>query len=285
MIWGDLLFRRPLGKLRYLDRIGLAFQQRLQHPLSGYTENVGQHAAQLDVGVFQGLLDSVLFAGSGLNDLPAPPGQIPQFSLPPRRDKTGRDHGVAQQMRQPPRIFGICLVASSRLDLIRIRQGHLHHVFQYMKMGFQYQPVLSIMAWVHASCWIHSRSFLSSLTVVPNSRISDRASPFAGPVITQATKNFLPTSMPIQRSMTASIIVTPSCPGSDRRIVKDLLPRALRTNRGSPHDCPASFLYGLPPMELPAVPYDATILSHISISGDGGTRHVCFLWTSIPATL
>src|SRR5262249_33285017 len=145
-----------------------------------------------------------------------------------------------------------------------------------LKMGFQYEPVLSIMAWVHASCWIHSRSFLSSLTVVPNSRISDRASPLAGPVITQATKHFLPTSMPIQRSMTASIIVTPSCPGSDRRIVKDLLPRALRTNRGSPHDGPASFLYGLPPMELPAVPYDATILSHISISGDGGTRHVCF---------
>src|ERR1700757_2183646 len=37
-------------------------------------------------------------------------------------------------------------------------------------------------------------------------RVLDRASPFAGPVITHTAMNFLPTSLPAQRSMTAAIM-------------------------------------------------------------------------------
>src|SRR5215469_15438734 len=214
----DLLFRCPLGKLRYLGGIGWAFQQRLQHQLSGYTKNVRKHAAQLDVGVFQGLLDSVLFAASGLNYLPAPPRQIPQFSLPPRRDKTGREHGVAQQMRQPPGIFGICFVSSPRLDLIRIRQGYLNDVFHYVK---------------------------------------DRL-----PVRTRALHNGVGTCLLLD-PFPQLLELTDGCPK-----LADFGP-GFPTRRSSHHASYQELLthVGLPPMTVPAVPYDPTILSHFHPRG------------------
>jgi len=78
---GNLLLRPPLGALGDLSRIHLAFQQGLQHQLTGRPKNVRKHIPQLYIRVFQYLLHPVLFARRGLNHLLAPARQIPQFSL------------------------------------------------------------------------------------------------------------------------------------------------------------------------------------------------------------
>ena len=49
----------------------------------------------------------------------------------------------------------------------------------------------------------HAPSVSSSWRTVPNLRTAAWASSFAGPVITQTARNFLPTAMPAQRSITA----------------------------------------------------------------------------------
>jgi hypothetical protein len=55
----------------------------------------------------------------------------------------------------------------------------------------------------------------------------------------------------------------------DQRLHKDLLPRALRTNRGFLRTSPVTFPHELPSVADPTVPsLDPTILSHIFISGD-----------------
>ena len=75
-----------------------------------------------------------------------------------------------------------------------------------LNTGFQHEPVLSITTWVTPCCFSQSRNPSSSARIVPNFRISTRGSPSNGPTMTHTAKNFLPTSIPAQRSMDAEII-------------------------------------------------------------------------------
>ncbi len=89
------------------------------------------------------------------------------------------NHGMPQQVRQPPSVLVIGFVS-------------LAH-FYFLRIG---QP----------SCCSQSRSRSSSAIIVPNRRVCFRASPCNGPVITQTAKNSFPTSMPAHRSTAAQIM-------------------------------------------------------------------------------
>ena len=133
---GDLLFRSPLGKLRDLLRLAFPLQQCVQHQLPRGSENVRQYIAQLYVGILQDLLHAVLLRRAYLMQSLPPPRQIPQFSNRAGRYETRIDHGVAQQMRQPPAVLVVRLVALASLDFMWIGQVHLDAVFQHVEHGF-----------------------------------------------------------------------------------------------------------------------------------------------------
>src|SRR6266850_3192303 len=86
------------------------------------------------------LLHSILFRCACPIEPFPPAGQVPQFSNRTRWYEAGMDHGVAQQMRQPPTVFVVCLVAPAVLYLVRIRQVHFHAVFQNIEYGFPIRP-------------------------------------------------------------------------------------------------------------------------------------------------
>jgi len=122
-LW-DLLLGTPLGKLRDLRRLRLALEQRIQHQLPRDSEYIGKHIAQLHVGVFQDLLYTVLLAGPRSQQFLPPPRQIPQLPNRPRGNKTGMNHGVPQQVRQPPSVLVIGLVSLAYFYFLRV--GHVN---------------------------------------------------------------------------------------------------------------------------------------------------------------
>jgi hypothetical protein len=82
------------------------------------------------------------------------------------------------------------------------------------------------------------------LVEVPKRRLSLVGSASGAPIRMQAVMNFLPTSIPAQRSMIAFIL--PSCLVEEQLMLKkDALPRALRRHSGVPiYVRQASFHYG-----------------------------------------
>src|SRR5271157_2263410 len=161
---------------------------------------------QFYFGILQDLLHSIFFRRTRSIEPFAPAGQIPQFSNRAGRYETRMDHGVAEQMCQPPIVLVVRLVALAVLYLTWIGQVHLDRVFQHMNTGFQYDPVLSITTCVTASRQSQSRSCCKSAMLTPNLRRSTRGSPLSGPTIRHTDHHFFPTSIPAQRSTAAQII-------------------------------------------------------------------------------
>lgn len=133
-LW-NLGLRSAWCELRDLCRWRLAFLQRFQHQLTGDPENVRQGVAQFHVGILQDLVHTVAFAGPHPDHLAPPPRQIAQLAQATWRDETGPNHRMSQQMRQPPTVLLVRLMAFAILDLLRIGQLHLDAVFQHVEYG------------------------------------------------------------------------------------------------------------------------------------------------------
>src|SRR5262249_32973867 len=79
-----------------------------------------------------------------------------------------------------------------------------------LKIGFQYEPVLSIITSVHPFSNSHARHCCKSRTVVRNRRTSSVGLWWAGPISMQTSMYFFPTSIPAQRSSFTSSMASPS---------------------------------------------------------------------------
>src|SRR5437899_3053186 len=79
-------------------------------------KQIAQHTAELHVGVFQNFLHPILLTRRQLNHLLPPSGQIAQLPNHPRRNETGPDHSVPQQVGQPPTVLAVGLMTLPRLD-------------------------------------------------------------------------------------------------------------------------------------------------------------------------
>jgi hypothetical protein len=101
---GDLPAHRAPGQLGQGLGVALAGHQRGQHVPPGDPEDVGDHHAQLDLRVFEQLLDPVLLRSPGRHQVGAVPGQIPQPAELRRRHETGPDHLPLGDLAQPDRI-------------------------------------------------------------------------------------------------------------------------------------------------------------------------------------
>src|SRR5881296_269774 len=85
--------------------------------------------------MLQDLVHTIAFASTHLDHLPSPTRQIAEFPQPSRRHETGPNHGMPQQMRQPPTVLLVRLMSFSILYLLRVGQVHPDTVFQHIEYG------------------------------------------------------------------------------------------------------------------------------------------------------
>ena len=98
---GNLGAHPSPGHLRQHVDVGLAGDQRVEHLPGGLAHHVGDHRVQLDVRVFQQLLDSLDLTGAFLGQLRAIAGQVPQPGhLLGRHERTAQQPAL-QQLREP----------------------------------------------------------------------------------------------------------------------------------------------------------------------------------------
>ena len=89
--FGDLGPQLPPGQIRHLFGVGLAADQGPEHVPSGGPQDVGGHRSQLDVGVFQNLLDAVGRPVLLGHQLGAVPSQVTQLPLGALRDEAASE--------------------------------------------------------------------------------------------------------------------------------------------------------------------------------------------------
>ena len=93
----DLGRQPPMGQAGDLGEIqGPAGEKGLEQALARRPEHIGEDRAQLDVGVFEDLLDAVAFGAAVAQERLAVPGQVPQVATGAGRDEAGPDQAVAQ---------------------------------------------------------------------------------------------------------------------------------------------------------------------------------------------
>jgi hypothetical protein len=100
----DLAAHRAAGQLRQHPRIPLTREQRVHHRPTADPEDVAGHDRQLDLGVFQQLLDPVLLPRAVGDQRDPVAGQVPQPPDRQRRHETGPDHLPLGDLAQPHRV-------------------------------------------------------------------------------------------------------------------------------------------------------------------------------------
>src|SRR5437867_4199131 len=82
------IFRRKLPRAKSATCSGLSlFSSSASSVACRHSENIAEHVADFDIGVFQNFLHAVAFLGPVLQKR-SPPCEIPQFADVSRRNKT-----------------------------------------------------------------------------------------------------------------------------------------------------------------------------------------------------
>ena len=198
--WGIFSRKRPCANCASAAPSVSPGDQRGQDLPSGFTQDIGGHRGQLDVGTFQGLLQPIGRRGPLPDQARPVTGQFPHLPLRPVGNEAAAEQPVPQQLGQPLAVADVRLAPGHGLDVAGIDQeqgelllqqvpdrlpidaGALHGDVGHLVRG---QPVRQRQD-VRRS-W--SRRPESSCCGVPS-----------GPVITtQATTSRLCTSTPQQR--------------------------------------------------------------------------------------
>jgi len=109
---GDLAAHPAPGELGEHLGVALPGDQRGQHVAAGDPEDVGDHDAELDLGVLEQLLDPVLLRGPR-RDLVGPvPGQVAQHPDRWRWHEAGAEHLPLGDLAQPHRVQPVRLRTS-----------------------------------------------------------------------------------------------------------------------------------------------------------------------------
>ena len=115
----------PVGQRRQLVQVSDARDHRLDHPPSAYSQNVADHRVELDVGLFERLLDPLDMAGLLAGQLLACAQQRTQFLGRLVRNEARPDQPAGQQIGDPCRVVHVGLSAGHVLDVRRIGDDQL----------------------------------------------------------------------------------------------------------------------------------------------------------------
>jgi len=181
-----------------LVRVSLAVDQRVQDGAAGNTHDLGQHRAELEVGVLQRLLQPLHVAGLLAHRLLAGARACPQLLRRRPRHKARADQAVRQQVGQPQRVGDTGLAAGHVLDVRGIGGTSVNSPSDSTcQTGLLWMPVASIATWVQP-CSASQANNASPGVVVLNVRTSVLVAPSPARR-TPATTVSLCTSRPAQR--------------------------------------------------------------------------------------
>ena len=102
---GNLPAQLPLGQIGELVRIGLPFDQPLNHGPAGDAHHVAGHRGQLDVGIFQDFLNAIDGACLFFHHLRPVPREVSQLALRTRGNKAAFQQSALQQLRDQARLY------------------------------------------------------------------------------------------------------------------------------------------------------------------------------------
>ena len=112
-------------------KLGRARGKRLQHRHAGDAEDVAGHAGQLDAGALQQLQHPVALRRPRLDQRPPGAHQLAQVADRRRRHEALADQPVADQLRNPLRIFHVGLAARHVLDVVGVADGQVEVALQH----------------------------------------------------------------------------------------------------------------------------------------------------------
>jgi hypothetical protein len=116
---------QPLG-------VGLAVDDGLQHRTPALAQDVAEHDAEPEVGVFEHLVDALHVSAPLAHELLARAGERAQLLHRHRRHEAGADQAVRQQVRKPHRVVDVGLAPGHVLHVRGVGQHQLEVAFQHM---------------------------------------------------------------------------------------------------------------------------------------------------------
>lgn len=114
-----------MGQRGQTLRLPLAGNEGLQHRPTALPQDVGDHAVELDVGLFQRLLDALNMGRALAHQLLPGAHQASQLAHLLRRHEAAADQSVCLQVREPDRVGHVALAARNGLDVLGVGQHQL----------------------------------------------------------------------------------------------------------------------------------------------------------------
>jgi len=111
---------------------GLAGNHGIEDAAAAHADDVGEHRHELDVGVLQGLLNTLNVLGNLAAQLRSRPRQVAQFLNRGWRHKARSDQAVRQKVGNPHRVVDVTLAAGNIADMSRIRKYELEPTLQHV---------------------------------------------------------------------------------------------------------------------------------------------------------
>ena len=128
---------RQLGQLL---GIALAGDQGFDHPSAGQAHHIGDDRVELDVGIFECLLQPLDMAAGLPHQLLAGAQQGAHLLGLLIRHKAAADQAVRQQIGQPSRVVHIGLAPGHVLDMRRVGQHEFEVAFEHVPHGLPVHP-------------------------------------------------------------------------------------------------------------------------------------------------
>ena len=120
------------------SHLGIAFarDEGREHTSARHPKEIGDHAAQLEVGILEELVHSVLALAPCLHQGDSRARHISQGTNGRRWHKAGPDEPMGQQLGDPGCIPFIRLFARAAAHLMRVADEHLDRTSEHLIDGF-----------------------------------------------------------------------------------------------------------------------------------------------------
>lgn len=112
--------------------VGLAGNDRGEDGAAALAHDVGEHRAELEVGVLEDLVDALHVRGALAHELLPCSGQVAQVLDARLRDEARADEAVGEQVRDPHRVVHVGLATGHVLDVARVRQDEVEVAVQHV---------------------------------------------------------------------------------------------------------------------------------------------------------
>ena len=116
--------------------VAVPVDEGLQHRTAALAQDIRKHDAELEVGVFEHLLDALGVGAPLAHELLAGARERAQLLHGSRRHEAGPDQAVRQQVGQPRRVVDVGLAAGHVLYVRGVGQHQLEVAFEHMPHRF-----------------------------------------------------------------------------------------------------------------------------------------------------